>query len=270
MLSAGWLSLSILILVQDRGQASTHGYSSGNAWPRAQISNGECSWMDANKDVTTNPSESEDTTLNIIDQTLKAAAEGLTGIAASDRKALAMSLGHILQRMRGGSFLSQVKKEWGAYREQGRIKDNYLNTTQHKECFQELLDFLDGESPDEVRFEALKSIFLRAATEEETDRSSVLPQQYMRIIRSLSAGEVILLAASYKYPSTDGAAVNWISNMASKSPLKIPELVEIHEDALIRKHLITPRMHGDRSGVSRGVHGRLTRLGINICEFIGY
>ena len=60
--------------------------------------------------------------------------EGLSGIAASDRKQWALSLGHVLQRARAGDFLAQFLKEWNEYREKGRIKDDFQETEQYKAC----------------------------------------------------------------------------------------------------------------------------------------
>ena len=104
-------------------------------------------------------------TSDVIKDTLTQLAEGLTAIAASDRKELVFSVGHIAQCLRKGQFLSRFLQEWNAYRDKGRIKDDYVGTEQHQAWLQELLEFLDNDSPDEIRFETLKKIFLVAATE---------------------------------------------------------------------------------------------------------
>ena len=46
------------------------------------------------------------------------------------------------------------------------------------------------------------------------------------------------------------------------------ELVEIHEQGLMDKKLLSPRQHGDRSGVFVKPHYRLTDLGYAFCHFI--
>lgn len=116
-------------------------------------------------------------TADVIKDTLTCLAEGLTGIAASDRKDLAFSVGHIFQSLRKGQFLSRLLDEWNSYRAKGRIKDDYVRTEQHQACLQELLLFLDNDCPDEIRFQTLKKIFLVAATEAASDRTSLLPYQ---------------------------------------------------------------------------------------------
>lgn len=217
---------------------------------------------------------SEITTTNIIDRAIMSIAEGVTGIAASDRREWYKSLGHLLQRIRSGRFLSTLREEWQSYTDKGRVEDDYLISDQHAECLQELLDFLDQDSPDEIRFTVLKKIFLTAATEAISDRNSALPQQYMKICRSLSSGETLVLLGAYdearSSPPADrpGSAATWIGEVAESSGLKHGELVELHERHLIEKNLLTPRLHSDRSGIALGPHSRLTNLGWEICMFI--
>ena len=116
---------------------------------------------------------------DMLSETIKGLAEGLTGIAASDKSVRYLSIGHLLQKFRSGRFLNELKAEWDKFREKGRIKGDYATTEQHYECLQEILDFLDTDSPDRIRFAALKEIFLTTATEMISDRESLLPQQYM-------------------------------------------------------------------------------------------
>ena len=50
--------------------------------------------------------------------------------------------------------------------------------------------------------------------------------------------------------------------------MKHTALVEIHEEKLIEKYLLTPRKHSDRSGIMADPHFRLTSLGYELCQFI--
>jgi len=222
--------------------------------------------------------EGKDDTSKFLTEVVKGLVEGITGVAASERKDLILSLGHLFQRARSGRFLRTLIDDWDHYREKGRIKDDYIRTEQHQECLQEMLDFLDKDSLDELRFSVLKKIFLIAATETQSSRDSILPQQYMRLCRALNAGEVLVLSATYHIAKHDAAvqkiatlqdtsAVKWLATIAKKSGLKTPELVEIHERNLIEKNLLTRRELGDRSGVGLGKHYRLTGLGYEICQF---
>jgi len=209
---------------------------------------------------------------DVLNDTLSSLIEGLTGIAASERKEYLLSVGRILQALRKGQFLSQLSREWNEYREKCRIKDDYQSTEQHYTCLQEMLDFLDKDLPDEARFNILKKILLVAATETKSDRNNVLPQQYMRVCRTLSSGELLVLSTVYrfakeKHPTSQGAD-EWLRFVAKESGLVHPSLVEIQEEELIRKHLITPRKYPDQSGVDEGASFRLTSLGYDICRFV--
>lgn len=135
-----------------------------------------------------------------------------------------------------------------------------------------MLDFLDKDSPDERRFSILKAIFLGAATETQSTRDSVLPQQYMSLCRTLSSGEVIVLQTTFAISETGYTSTNsandWLKVVAEKSGLNTSELVEIHEKKLIEKNLFTSRIHPDRSGVDASSWYRLTPLAIQMCKFI--
>ena len=214
-----------------------------------------------------------DKTSLMLRETAKGLIQGLFGVAASDRKDLILSIGYIFQRARSGTFLNALLKEWERYREKERIKDDYVNTDQHQECLQEMLDFLDRDSPDSLRFRMLKAIFLGAATEIQSTRDSVLPQQYMSICRNLSSGEALVLQATYAIVergvnSSSIHATDWLRDISKESGLESSELVEIHERKLIEKNLIAGRKYGDRSGVELGSFYRLTPLGLAICKFI--
>ena len=185
-----------------------------------------------------------------------------------------LTVGHLLQSLIKGKFLSQLIREWNEYRNKGKIKEDYQTTDQHIECLQELLDFIDSDLPDEKRFSLLKKIFLVTATETISGRDDVLPQQYMQICRKLTSGEVLVLLGIFQFSKSgkidpnDTGAVSWLSNIAKAANLEYIELVELHERNLIDKNLLTPRMLGDKSGVRLGQHYRLTDLGYEICKFV--
>ena len=212
--------------------------------------------------------------------TLKAFTEALTGIAASDKKEWALSFGYLLQRVRGGKLLKTFNDEWAKYRKKGKIKDDYLATEQGLTCFQELLDSIDKDSPDETKFLAMQAVLLAAGEEKLEDRDSVLPQQLMRICRQLASGEVLVLMASYDiwikrdFPQPQGGPVlsgnkrDWTSKVVARTGLRFPELVQTHERTLVEKCLLSEHRYGDESGFELTEHYRLTRLGHSLCDFI--
>ena len=220
------------------------------------------------------PTRFEMQTRDLLVQTLTNLAQGITGLAASSRQDVTLSIGHLFQRLRGGQFLSTLSDEWNKYREKGRIKDDYQYSEQHKACLQELLDFLDSDAPDELRFSILKKIFLVSATETVSDRNSHLPLKFMQIARSLTSGEILVLEATFRIGKDTslwepkGGAGEWLIKIAEHSGLRYPELVETHEEGLIRKYLVSRRVHADKSGVSFGQRYRLTDLGFELCDYI--
>lgn len=211
-------------------------------------------------------------TQGVLDDTLTSLAEGITGLAGTDKKEFALSVGHLVQALRKGRFLSQFAEEWKRLCEKGRIKEDYESSEQHVACLQEMLEFLDKDVPDQVTFDFLKKIFFVAATDPDTDRESLLPHEYMRVCRRLSSGEVIVLATAFRVPETDfgraSVANGWWRMIADRSGLAHTGLVEIHEEELMKKRLLTPRVDSDRSGVVVGPHFRLTDLGYEICKYI--
>ena len=209
----------------------------------------------------------------VIQRTLTSLAEGIPGMASSGRKDLVLSVGYIFQSLIKGQFLSRLGEEWDSYRDKGRIKDDYIDTEQHRSCLQELFDFLDNDSPDEIRFEVMKKVFITAAIETASDRNSLLPYQFLRLCRGMSSGEVIVLNATYEIAKSESipdvtAAEHWLRNIAEKSGLEHASLVEIYEEDLIKKHLLSRRLHSDRSGVAVKPHYRLTSLGLELCDYI--
>lgn len=215
-------------------------------------------------------------TKNVIIETLTCLTEGLTGIAASERKELAFSVGHIFQSLRKGQFLSKLLDEWNSYREKGRIKEDYIGTEQHQACLQELLASLDKDCPDEFKFQTLKKIFLVAATEKDSDRNSLLPYQYLRLCSEMTSGEILVLHTTYELAQNKNvqkdnslaASSAWLRRIADNSGLVHTSLVEIYEEKLMKKYLLTGRVHPDRSAVAIEPHFRLTELAYDFCKFI--
>jgi hypothetical protein len=135
-------------------------------------------------------------------KTYQALTEGMTGVLASDRKEVFLTIGYLFQRMRGGNFLKDLWETWDHFREKGKIKEDYATTEQCQASLQEILDCLDRDSPDEIRFSFLKKLFITIASEKLSNRDSFLPQQYMSIARSLTSGEIIVLLSTYRAART--------------------------------------------------------------------
>lgn len=215
----------------------------------------------------------------ILARSSQALAEVLTGIMVSERKDWALSIGYLLQRLRGRHFLERLLHEVNRYREAGKIKDDYLVTEQSYACLQELLNCIDQDSPDEVRFSAMKAIFLTIATESLSSRNDPLPQQLLKIARELSSADVLILSASYeivqmsdwkrmKSNSRGSSTQAWLDEVLQRTGLRFPEIVRLSERSLMEKGLLSRHIYGDGSGFATTNHYRLTDLGFHLYEFI--
>lgn len=226
-------------------------------------------YMDNNR----NDYEFRKPTSEIIKSTLNNIVEALTGIATSTRQEWFLSIGHILQRIRAGQFLEVLYKEWNKYKEKGRIKDDYQFTEQHHECLQELLEFLDKDIPDEIRFQILKRIFILAATEKFSTRDDLLPIQYMKIARKLDSGQVLVVMTGYKllthkipprFNTGKHSKKEYFKAVAENSGLKHTALVEIFQNELVDKNLMEELEYPLEGFIAY----RLTDLGLSFCNFI--
>ncbi|MEC0227925.1 hypothetical protein [Paenibacillus alba] len=185
-----------------------------------------------------------------------------------------LSVGHFLQRLRSANLFEAFQQEWTVLREKGRVADDYQYTEQFLNNIHEMLNFLEKDIPDEVRFKVLKKIILVAAQETISDRNNLLPGQYIKIAKSMSSAEVNVLFTAYRMikenlvNTTQNGANEWLQTVAHHSGLDFPELVEIHENQLIDKKLLIDRTHQDRSGVRLGNYNRLTNLGFSFCEYV--
>lgn len=212
---------------------------------------------------------------DILKRTYVSFIEGLTGVASLEQHEQFRSAGHFLQRLRSSNLLKAFQDEWTVLREKGRIAEDYQFTEQFISNLHEMLDFLEKDIPDETRFKVLKKIILVAAQEAVSDRTNFLPGQYIKIAKSLSSGEIMVLFTCYKIykenlvnTSTFHSADQWLQTIANYSALDFPEFVESFEQELIKKKLISDRSHSDRSGVTLGGYFRLTGLGFSFCKYI--
>ena len=197
-----------------------------------------------------------------------------TGVVSADGKDLLVSLGQFVQRARSDNFTRALLAEIKQWKDRGRVKDNYVRTDQFQTNFQELLDAIDKDLLDEQRFGVLKKILMVACSEKACGRDSVLPHEYMQVCRQLASGELLVLFFAYRATKKadftekrTGPAINWLKDIADNSALKHAALVEVHEEGLMARRLLTPRAQDDRSGVLLK-NNRLTDLAIGICDFI--
>lgn len=203
---------------------------------------------------------------------------GITTFVKMDRGNFIQSLSNIVQRQRKEGWLRAFLIELNALCEQGKVKEDYIATEQGEECRQELLDSLDKDKPDKEKFDAMKKIFLKAASAPSTEWANPQPQQLLRICRTLNAEELIILGTAYRLYKTrpreeveksGRGADQWPGYIAGASQNLISAgVVDFYEDDLIQKKLIGDRDHSDRSGVRLAHQCRLTNLAIELCEYL--
>lgn len=209
-------------------------------------------------------------------------AETLTGILSSDSKDWKLSTGKIMQSVIKGNLLTQLGREMKKYHEEGKIKGDYLESDINRVTFKELLKFIDDESPDKIRFMAMKSIFFSSLDGE----SELLAYQFMQICKKLSSAEILILKANYQIVKNTGEPLeegisfnnrrvdNWSQVISKKIGHNLPEIVLQYENSLMDLKLIsgyyypTGRKDVIETDFSPTSHFRLTNLGYKLCEFI--
>lgn len=209
-----------------------------------------------------------------VEQALLRMSDRLPNLASPSSEDYLVPTGYDLRRFRAAEHLNGFSREWTERFAEHPCGGDFLGSEQAKECLQELLDFLDADSPDTLRFSTLKSILFTAAKQRLSNSESVLPQQYMRICRGLTAGETLVLLTTFsivesgQIPRDHHSTIEWVQTVGRRSGLIHPELVELHEHGLIAKRLITARIYHDGSKIAPGEHYRLTDLAYDICRFI--
>lgn len=218
----------------------------------------------------------EEPTDKVVKHTLENLLQGLTGIATSNKKEIVLSVSNIFQKLLAGNRLNSFMSEWNNFVTKGKIKEDYQYCEQHKVSLLELLKFLDNDIADEDRFSFIKKIILVSATEKYSSKSDVLPQQYIRIVKSLSNAELLILIATFNASKELDWKDNvlpkrrmedWKSEILKRSSLQFIEILNIELEKLIEKRLIIPPEYGDGSGLRLGEHFRLTNLAYNLLLF---
>ncbi|HML76142.1 MAG TPA: hypothetical protein PKB02_16750 [Anaerohalosphaeraceae bacterium] len=213
-------------------------------------------------------------TSDIIKETTCSITSGLAAIATSDRKDVILSASRIFQAFVKGKGLEQLQNEWDDLKKKGKIKDDYESTTQHQDCLLELLNFLDNDCPDELRFQTLKKIFLVASTETQSGRNSCLPYEYMKLCRSMSSGEILAMLTAYRLfvekkansISDSNFEYNWVAGVTNNGGFEHRELVEMYKRKLLDKNILLGTNF--QGSMGKNSSNGLTSLGLALCRYI--
>ena len=215
-------------------------------------------------------------------------AEFITGLLVSESKDYKLSAGRLVQASIKWKLFSQLGQEIKDYVSKGKIKEDYIEEDLGKQTLSEMLKFIDEAAPDEVRFNAMKSLFMKSVIQESSDEDKALSYQFMKICKELESGHIMVLKAAYEIckeggtnpafakdtPNgkvevnpNDGIAENWLRNISLLIGHGIPALIEVYEEKLIALKLISPRRGSDSSGITFRNY-RLTTLGLKISDFL--
>ncbi|MDD2303502.1 MAG: hypothetical protein PHP53_02305 [Prolixibacteraceae bacterium] len=211
----------------------------------------------------------------LLDKTVDDLLNGFTGIAMSDKAGFAISANRLLRGLRSGKFLTILNEEWKRFQVEGKISTNYEFSESYYDSLSEILEYLDTDIPNHKIFNVLKDIFIKSAIENQ--KEDLLPIQFLKIAKSLDEGELIVLSTIYRLYKNKAyansktrleTAHNYLELIAKESGLKYNSLVEIHEQRLISKKMLSARKYSDGSGVEIEPFFRLTSLGKSFCEYI--
>ena len=218
--------------------------------------------------------DNEKSIMNFLQQPTVKIAEVLTGVLSSGMSDHKLSAGQLLQALIKGKLFTQLGRELQKYKNKGEIKEDYFKSDKNRMSFYELLKFIDEDVPDEERFRAMKSIFLKSISKDAKEEDEEMAYEIMQICKKLSSGELIVLRTAYNMVQKNehnnglGGAKDWLDIIAQQIGHSIPSLVEVHEEKLMKLKLVSGRTYSDKSGFERTKYFRLTELGYKLCEFI--
>ena len=221
--------------------------------------------------------DSEKSVMNFLQQPTVKIAEVLTGILSSSIKDHKLSAGQLVQALIKGKLFTQLGRELQKYKKKGEIKEDYFESDKNRMSFYELLKFIDEDVPDEERFKAMKSIFLKSISKDAKEEDEEMAYEFIQICKKLSSGEIVVLKSVYDivqenkhktYANVGHGANAWLYVIAQQIGHGISSLVELHEKKLIELKLISNRNFSDKSGFEETKYFRLTELGYKLCEFI--
>lgn len=214
-------------------------------------------------------------------------AEVVTGILGSESAEWKMSAGRIIQSALKGNLLTCLSNELKKYKDKGEIKDDFLATDANRMALNEILKMIDSEDiPDEVKFRAIKSIFITGINTDSTSEDEFLAYEFLRTAVGLSGTEILVLKANFaiankKYLNDVGLLIEknasphsrqgWANIVSKQMGLHgFNTLVSKYEDNLEKLGLISPRNYDNRfsSEFIPTNKFRLSEMGYKFCEFM--
>lgn len=199
----------------------------------------------------------------VVDIIMGAFAVGKPGLIASGRR---LALGLLKGRM-----YKQLAEEIKVLRDAGKLSDDFAEGKNGFYTWAELMAIIDDECPDADRLEALKAMFYAVNKTNAADAERMQAYQLWSLTKQLKSGEIFLLRTIFQELNSllqnDSSYLRWAQHLAKKTGFGVTALIDLYDKRLTELFLITPRQHGDGSGIYTA-NGRLTDLGMSLCRNI--
>lgn len=197
--------------------------------------------------------------------------EVLTGLMAGGIKGALVTGGKLAQGAFKARLYQQFAIELSKLRDEGKIEDDFVEKKYGYKTWVDLFKIIDEESPDEDRLEALKAMFFDVNRANATDGERIVAYQLWQITKTLTSGDLLVLKATYQILPGWGAGhssyAHWKNAIAQNCGGIPTAMVDLYEKHLTESLLLTPRQHGDGSGILQ-TNARLTDLAIRLCKNI--
>lgn len=200
--------------------------------------------------------------------------ELITGFLTLDKQGVRIKIGHFAQSVLQGNAQEQINQEIKELREKGKIRD-FTEDERGITTWAELMKEIDDGMPDTDKLEAMKIFFIEVNRINATDEKRMLNYQLFRIGKSLDSGKLLILRAAYAMRNDVGGGdwtiQRWAEAVAKKIGHGLAALVLKDESSLMALGLIAPYRDatvGRRNQVTSADNGRLTDLGLKLCETI--
>lgn len=218
--------------------------------------------------------------MKLLKSSTEAISEFILGIVKSDRADWIDSSGRLFDAVLKNRLIIQLGNEIERYRQEGKIKQDFLETDCNQMSFKELLNIIDDDPPDEVKFNAIKSLFLAGVAKSSSEKDEILTYQYLQITKSLCSGELLMLKAAYQIANykpihelrnvstVDPSKHNWLNAVARQAGFVQIDLADLYSENLVRLKLLLPIDGKNPEQVLVGDKYRLTTLGVSLCEYM--
>lgn len=163
--------------------------------------------------------------------------------------------------------------------QQGEARDGYSESEQVQSCFVKVVEIIEEQAPEEVKFKTIQALFLTIMCEDCSFLEDRLPKSLLDIAEKLSENALIILFINYKlWKQRDKNSkridrlYTWADLIANES-IAFKDLRDIilhHEKELVEYRLLfAPDVRPAINGILVSAETlRLTPLGVKFCEYV--